>query len=97
MMSAISGIEMVLGTPKSASPLARPANSEMVTAVFAISSAIMANELLRTPYFSRMSEAKPLPVTQPHRAAVSCTTMSSTAITGRIQSVPYPNCAPALE
>ena len=82
-----SGTEMVLGTPKSASPLARPANSEMVTAVLAMSSAAMASALLRTPNFSRMSEAKPLPVTQPQRAAVSCTTMRSTAMIGRIQSV----------
>ena len=67
-----------------------PANSEMVTAVLAISSAIMAKALLRTPYFSRMSDAKPLPVTQPQRAAVSCTTMSSSAMTGSIHRVPYP-------
>ena len=88
--SATSGTDTVLGTPNSARPLAIPANSEMVTAVFAMSSAPIARALLRTPNFSRMSEAKPLPVTQPQRAAVSCTTMSSSAITGSIHSVPYP-------
>ena len=88
MSSATSGTEMVLGTPNSARPLAMPANSEMVTDVLAISSAAMARALLRTPNFSRMSEAKPLPVTHPQRAAVSCTTMSSSAITGSIHSVP---------
>ena len=85
-----SGTDTVLGTPNSARPLAMPANSEMVTAVLAISSAAMASALLRTPNFSRMSEAKPLPVTQPQRAAVSCTTISSSAITGSIHSVWYP-------
>ena len=33
---------------------------------------------MRTPKRSRMSDARPLPVTQPQRAAVSCVTMSST-------------------
>ena len=97
MMSATSGTEMAAGTPKSASPLASPANSEIVTAVFATRSAPMASAESRTPNRSRISEAKPLPVTQPRRAAVSCTTMSKSAITGKIHSVPYPNVAPALE
>ena len=88
MMSAMSGTEMEAGTPKRASPLASPANSEIVTAVFATRSAPMASAERRTPKRSRMSEAKPLPVTQPRRAAVSCTTMSSSAMMGRIQSVP---------
>ena len=90
MSRPISGTDTVLGMPNSAKPLAMPANSEMVTAVLAMSSAIMASAVLRTPNFSRMSEAKPLPVTQPQRAAVSCTTMSSNAITGSIHSVAYP-------
>ncbi len=64
-----------------------PANSEMVTAVLAMRSATMASAVLRAPNFSRISEAKPLPVTQPQRAAVSCTTMSSSAITGSIHNV----------
>lgn len=85
--SATSGTEMLDGTPKRARPLAIPANSEMVTAVLAISSAAMASTLLRTPKRSRMSEAKPLPVTQPQRAAVSCVTMSSTVMTGSIHSI----------
>ena len=83
----ISGTDTVLGMPNSARPLAMPANSEMVTAVLAMRSATMASAVLRTPNFSRISEAKPLPVTQPQRAAVSCTTMSSSAITGSIHSV----------
>lgn len=86
--SATSGTDTVLGTPNSASPLAMPANSEIVTAVFAISSAVIASALRRTPNFSRISDAKPLPVTHPQRAAVSCTTIRSTAMTGSIHSVP---------
>ena len=46
-----------------------------------------ASAVLRAPNFSRISEAKPLPVTQPQRAAVSCTTMSNSAITGSIHNV----------
>ena len=64
-----------------------PANSEMVTAVFAINSAAMASTLLRTPKRSRIREAKPLPVTHPQRAAVSCVTISKIVITGSIQSI----------
>ena len=48
----------------------------------------MASAERRTPKRSRIREAKPLPVTQPMRAAVSCTTMSKSAMMGRIQSVP---------
>ena len=88
MARPTSGTDTVAGTPNSAKPLAMPANSEMVTAVLAMSSAAMASALLRTPKRSRMSEAKPLPVTHPQRAAVSCTTMSSTAMSGSIHSVP---------
>ena len=85
--SATSGTEMLAGTPNRARPLAIPANSEMVTAVLAINSAAMASTLLRTPKRSRMSDARPLPVTHPQRAAVSCVTMSSTVMTGSIQSI----------
>jgi len=94
MRSATSGTEMLAGTPKSARPLAMPArplampaNSEIVTAVLAMSSAAMASTLLRTPNRSRISDARPLPVTQPQRAAVSCVTISSTVITGSIHSI----------
>ena len=74
-----------------------PANSESVTVVLEISSASMARALPRTPKRSRMSDAKPLPVTQPMRAAVSCTTISRKHMTGTVQSWPKPNMAPALE
>ena len=74
--------------PKRAKPEAMPANSESVTVVFEMRSASIANVLMRTPNCSRMSEAKPLPVTQPMRAAVSCATMSRRHMTGTVQSWP---------
>ena len=74
------------GTPNSCMPEAMPANSESVTAVLETISANIANAERRTPYCSRMSAAKPLPVTQPMRAAVSCTTMSRKHITGILHS-----------
>ena len=77
--SATNGTEMLAGTPKRARPLAIPANSEMVTAVLAINSAAMASTLLRTPKRSRISDARPLPVTQPQRAAVSCVSTKPSA------------------
>ena len=64
-----------------------PANSESVTAVFDTSSAAMARAVRRMPKRSRMSEAKPLPVTAPMRAADSCTTESSSIMTGIIHSI----------
>ena len=90
MAIAARGTERYTGTPKSPSPEAMPANSESVTVVLETSRASMARALRRTPNCSRMSEAKPLPVTQPTRAAVSCATMSRKHMTGTVQSCPKP-------
>ena len=97
MASAATGTLTYTGTPKSARPDAMPANSERVTVVLETSSASMATAESLTPNCSRMSEAKPLPVTQPMRAAVSCATMSRKHITGTVQSWLKPKSAPALE
>ena len=94
---ADTGTDTTTGTPKSAMPLAMPANSESVTARLDTMSASMATAEMRMPKRSRMSEANPLPVAHPMRAAVSCTTTSSTPITGTVQSMPKPNWAPAVE
>ena len=51
-------------------PLAMPANSEKVVHTLPMSRAIMASAVRRMPNRSRMSAAKPLPVTAPMRAAV---------------------------
>ena len=66
-----SGTDTNAGMPNSDMPEAMPANSESVTAVFDTSSAAMAKAVRRMPKRSRMSEAKPLPVTAPMRAADS--------------------------
>ena len=77
-----------MGTPSSSIPEAMPANSESVTVVFEMMSASMARALFLMPNCSRMSEAKPLPVAHPIRAAVSCTTMSKKQVIGTVQSMP---------
>ena len=86
MASAAMGTLTIAGTPNRPRPDAIPANSDSVTVVFEISSASMASALKRTPSCSRIRDAKPLPVTQPMRAAVSCATMSKRHMTGTVQS-----------
>ena len=74
-----------------------PANSENVVATLPMSSASMASAVRRMPKRSRMSAAKPLPVTAPMRAAVISTTISSTHMMGMTHSVAKPNFAPTVE
>ena len=97
MASAATGTLTWTGTPKSASAEAMPANSERVTVVLETRSASMARAERRTPNCSRMSEARPLPVTQPMRAAVSWATIRRKHMTGTVQSWWNPKRAPALE
>ena len=49
--------------------------------MLAISTEVVANSDQRTPYCSRISSARPLPVTAPMRAAISWTTISETVMT----------------
>ena len=90
MATADAGTLTYVGMPNSAKPDAMPANSDSVTVALETSRASMATTVGRMPYCSRMSEAKPLPVTQPMRAAVSCTTMSNRHMTGTVHSRPKP-------
>ena len=85
--TAATGTERYFDTPNISMPLAMPANSENVVATLPMSSASMASAVSRMPKRSRMSAAKPLPVTAPMRAAVICTTMSSTHMMGMTQRV----------
>ena len=78
-------------------PEAMPANSDTVTAKLETMSASMATAEILMPNRSRMSEAKPLPVAQPMRADVSCTTMSKRHMSGTVHSMPKPKVAPTLE
>ena len=82
-----SGTDTNDGIPNSAMPLAMPANSDSVTAVFETSNAPIASAVRRMPKRSRMSDENPFCVTRPMRAADSCTTMSSSAMSGIIHSI----------
>jgi len=53
---------------------ATPENSATVVPKLAMSSATMANKVTLRLNFSRMSAARPLPVTAPMRAPISCVT-----------------------
>ena len=64
-----------------------PANSATLVAALLASRQIIANSVGRMPKRSRMSAAKPLPVTAPMRAAISCTTTSENVITTIIHSI----------
>mgnify|MGYP001777921583 CR=1 FL=1 len=86
MASAATGTEMTGGTSNSASAEAMPANSESVTVVLETRRASIARAERRTPNCSRISDARPLPVTQPMRAAVSWATISRKHMTGTVQS-----------
>ena len=88
--SAETGTETYTGTPKSLRPEAMPANSDTLTAKLDTHRLSIAMAEMRMPNFSRMREANPLPVAQPMRAAVSCTTMSRRHIRGTVHSWPKP-------
>ena len=67
-------------TPNSSRLLATPANSAITLPKFVTISAIMRKKVTRNPNSSRMRSLRPLPVTAPIRAAISCTTTSATVI-----------------
>ena len=94
---AATGTAMYFDTPNISMPEAMPANSENVVQTLPMSSASMASAVSLMPKDSRMSAAKPLPVTAPIFAAVISTTMSSTHMIGMTHSVAKPNCAPTVE
>ena len=78
---------MYFDTPNISMPEAMPANSENVVATLPTRSASMAKAAMRMPKRSRMSDENPFCVTRPMRAADSCTTMSSSAMSGIIHSI----------
>ena len=78
---------MYLETPKSCSDAAMPANSATLVAALEASRQAIAKSVGRMPKRSRISAAKPLPVTAPMRAAISCTITSENVITRIIHSV----------
>jgi hypothetical protein len=53
--------------------------------------------MIRTPKFSRIKSARPLRVTAPIRADISCTTISAMVMGISVQRSKLPYCAPASE
>jgi len=84
-------------TPKISMAAAIPANSAIVVAALLASSMSIARKVGRTPKRSRMSAAKPLPVTAPILPAISWTITKLGVIASIIQSIVYPYRAPATE
>ena len=80
MPSAAIGTVTCAGTPASPSAAPMPTKSEMQMPRFATSTALVASTDQRIPYSSRISSARPLPVTVPIRAASICTIASETVI-----------------
>ena len=66
--------------PNSSRLLATPANSATMLPKFVTTSATMRKKVTLNPNSSRMRSLRPLPVTAPMRAAISCTTTSATVI-----------------
>ena len=85
MTTAAIGTEICTGTCASPSAAPIPTNSEMQMPRFANSTAAVEKSDQRGPYCSRISSARPLPVTAPIRAAISCTTMRLIVISTIIQ------------
>ena len=72
--SATGGTHSHAGTRARLKAAATPENSATVVPKFATSRASMANAVTFRLNFSRMSAARPLPVTAPMRAPISCVT-----------------------
>ena len=83
---AAMGTEIYLVTPKISSEAATPANSLTVFARLAMTMMPMMMAVRRTPRLSRIRSARPLPVTTPSRALISCTMIKASASSGMIHS-----------
>ena len=79
-MSAQIGTLMYLLTWKSCMLPAMPENSVTTLPKFTTTSRIMMTNVMRRPNSSRIRSLRPLPVTTPMRAHISCTTISASVI-----------------
>ena len=86
MPTAAIGTDTCAGMPARPSAAPMPTKSEMQMPRFATSTAAVASTDQRMPYSSRISSARPLPVTTPMRAASFCTIASETVISTIIHS-----------
>jgi hypothetical protein len=84
--SAAIGTLIWAGMPARSSAAPMPTKSEMHMPVLAIRTAVVAKTDQRMPWFSRISSARPLPVTAPMRAASACTVASEMVMSTIIQS-----------
>ena len=84
--TAATGTTMYFDTPNSSRLLATPANSATTLPKFVTTSASIRMNVRRNPNSSRIRSLRPLPVTAPIRAAISCTTISATVIGIIVQS-----------
>ena len=74
MVKALAGTETYLLTWNSCMLPAMPTNSAMTLPKLTISSSTINRKVMRSPNSSRMRSLRPLPVTAPMRAHISCTT-----------------------
>ena len=82
--AAAIGTDTYLLTRNSSSALATPAKFAMTFVKFATTSSVMSANVGRRPNSSRMRSDRPLPVTAPMRAFISCVTTSSRAMGGSV-------------
>src|SRR6185312_6716219 len=94
---AVSGTEINLDTPNSSRLMATPANSPTTLPKLTMIRPIIMKKVIRNPNSSRIRSLRPLPVTAPIRADISCTTISASVVGMIVHSSRWPNCAPAAE
>jgi predicted secreted protein len=82
--AAAMGTDTYLLTRNSSSALATPAKLAMTLVRFARTSSAMSAKVMRSPNSSRMRSDRPLPVTAPIRAFISCVTTSRSAMGGSV-------------
>ena len=86
IVNAAIGTDICTGTPARPSAAPMPTKSEMQMPRLAIRTAMVASTDQRMPYSSRISSARPLPVTTPMRAASICTIASEIVINRIVHS-----------
>ena len=88
--TAAAGTDTYLLTPNISMLAATPANSAVVVQRLAIMKPRRRTTVGLTPKRSRMRSARPLPVTTPIRAHISCTTNRAKVMGMRSQRREYP-------
>ena len=79
-ITAQIGTAMYLGTPNSPMLPAMPINSPTTLPKLVMRMPSIMRNVIRRPYSSRIRSLKPLPVTAPMRAHISCTTIRAMVV-----------------